>query len=163
MTKENNYGTKQEHIYDAPLWDDARKVGLSVQDTGGEGTGDQAQQQDTQAGEQEEEATSLRLGTSFTVNEIVRHEDGSATFEISGTEEDMNSLFESLILNAIVSGITYGKEQTDRFISEREALRQADKLVRYLDVWENCESFDYDPSVQEVKEELKRLLKKAGI
>ena len=163
MTKENKDDTKQEHIYDAPVWDDARKVGLSVQDTGGESTGDQVQQQDTQAGEQAEEARSTRLGTSFTVKEIIRHEDGSGTFEISGTEEDMNVLFESLIVNAIVNGITYSKEQTEKFIAEADALRQADKLVRYLDVWEGCESLDYDPGVQEVKEELKRLLKKAGV
>lgn len=163
MTEENKDDAKQEHIYDAPLWDDARKMGLSVQDTGGEGTGDQVQQQDTQAGEQAEEARSTRLGTSFTVNEIIRHEDGSATFEISGTEEDMNVLFESLIVNAIVNGITYSKEQTEKFVAEADALRQADKLVRYLDVWEGCESLDYDPDIQEVKEELKRLLKKAGV
>jgi hypothetical protein len=34
--------------------------------------------------------------------------------------------------------------------------------VRYLDVWETCDSLDYDPEVKEIKEELKKLLWKAG-
>jgi hypothetical protein len=163
MTKENRDESNQEHIYDAPIWDDARKVGLPVQDEGGTGTGDQVSQQDTQATEQAEETRSHGLGTSFTVKEIIRHEDGSATFEISGTDEDMNFLFESMMIGAITNGIKYNKEQTEKFIAEAEALRQADKLVRFLDVWEDCESFDYDPEVKQAKEELKQLLKKAGV
>jgi len=46
--------------------------------------------------------------------------------------------------------------------AEKDALKVADKLVRYLDVWETCDSLDYDPEVKEIKEELKKLLWKAG-
>jgi hypothetical protein len=103
------------------------------------------------------------LSPQFTVKEIEEREDGSAVFQIDGSKEDLQILFETFFVNALVGGIEAAKEKTDVYLAELQALKSADKLVRFLDVWENEDSFDYTPGVQAAKEELKELLKKAGV
>ena len=98
----------------------------------------------------------------FTVAEIAEHEDGSATYQIEGSKEDMQRLFEAFFTQALADGIKHAEQSTDVFIAQGNALKLADKLVRYLDVWETADSLDYDPEVKEVKNELKDALKKAG-
>jgi hypothetical protein len=103
------------------------------------------------------------LSPKFTVQEIEEREDGSAVFQIDGSKEDLQILFETFFVQALIGGIEAAKEKTDEYLAESQALKAADKLVRYLDVWENEDCFDYDPGVKEAKEELKELLKKAGV
>lgn len=144
----------------SPFWYEDGEMELPIQDGDGTSVGDRIQQEDK---EDRERKSSSHSRPSFDVKEIQRNEDGSTTFEISGDEEDMNSLFETMIVHAIINGIEYTQEESDRWIAERDALKAADKLVRFLDVWENVDSFDYDPGVKDAKEELKNLLKKAGV
>lgn len=99
---------------------------------------------------------------SFSLREVEVHEDGSATYELDAPAEKMRSLIEVMVRNILIKGIESAQGETDRWAAERDALKVADKLVRYLDVWETCDSLDYEPEVKEIKEELKRLLMKAG-
>jgi hypothetical protein len=103
------------------------------------------------------------LTPRFTVKEIEEHEDGSATFQIDGSKEDMQMLFEAFFTQALADGIKYAKESTDGFVAEANALKLADNLVRHLDVWETTDCYDYDPGVKDAKEALKDALKKAGV
>jgi hypothetical protein len=98
---------------------------------------------------------------SFSLREVEVHEDGSATYELDAPPEKMRSLIEVMVRNILIKGIESAQGETDRWAAERDALKVADKLVRYLDVWETCDSLDYDPEVKEIKEELKKLLWKA--
>lgn len=137
--------------------DEYRKMEQSVQDGDGEEACDSVQQEDIEAGEARSDE---EFRGSFTVREITEHEDGSATLEIDGTKEDMQTLFQAMFLEALRLGCKAANSNTGAWIAEREALRIAEKLVKYLDVWEECDEFDYSPSVKEVKENLKSLLRK---
>jgi glucosamine 6-phosphate synthetase-like amidotransferase/phosphosugar isomerase protein len=103
------------------------------------------------------------LSPQFTVQEIEEHEDGSATFQIDGSKEDLQILFETFFVHALVGGIESAKASTETFVAQSQALKVADKLVRYLDVWETADEFDYNMGVNDVKNELKEALKKAGV
>lgn len=100
---------------------------------------------------------------TLSVREIARHEDGSATYAIDASEEDMKKLFEIFFVSAVTEGIKAANSNTEAWLAERKVLELADKLVRYLDVWETADEFDYVMGVKDVKNELKEALKKAGI
>lgn len=99
----------------------------------------------------------------FTVEDYVEHEDGSATFSIAGSPEALQHLHQSLILQAVTNGIEHAKQKADVAIAELQALQAADKLVRYLDVWEGSDDLNYSPEVERIKNDLKDLLKKAQV
>ena len=116
-----------------------------------------------ETGEGSEETTSRKIGHSFTVDEIEKHEDGSATYTIKGSEDDIQRLFEAFFLHSLVLGIESAEKSTEAFTARADALRAAEKLVKYLDVWEEVDTFDYIPDVEQVKNQLKASLKKAGV
>lgn len=144
----------------APEWDADAQVGIPIQEPAREGSSGEVHEEDEA---REESFYAGRISPRFTVKEITEHEDGSSTFQIDGSKEDMQLLFEAFFLQALIAGIRSTKEETERFVAECDALKAADKLVRFLDVWEIEDSFDYDPGVRAAKEELKELLKKAGV
>lgn len=141
----------------SPIGHDPRQMELPFQDRDGEETSDRLYEKRSQ---RKEETVYRSLGTSFTVSEIQHHEDGSATYNISGTEEDMRLLFETFFLNALVTGIKATERSTNAWIAEKEAIKQARRLVNYLDIWEECDELDYSPSVKIVKQDLKHALEK---
>ena len=100
--------------------------------------------------------------STIEVEEVETHEDGSATYQITASKEDMQKLFEAFFKRAIISGILETQESTEKWIAERDALELAAKLVKYLDVWENSDDLDYAPEVEDVKNALKVALKKVG-
>ena len=137
--------------------DEYRTMEQSFQDGDGEEACGSVQQEGIEAGEARPDE---KFRGSFTVKEITEHEDGSATLEIDGTKEDMQTLFQAMFLEALRLGCKAANSNTGAWVAEREALRIAEKLVKYLDVWEECDELDYSPSVKEVKESLKSLLRK---
>ena len=139
---------------------DPRQMELPFQDRDGKKDVPSVQEE---AGEGSEETTSRKIGHSFTVDEIEKHEDGSATYTIKGSEDDIQRLFEAFFLHSLVLGIESAEQSTEAFTAKANALRAAEKLVKYLDVWEEVDEFDYIPSVEQVKNELRVLLKKAGV
>lgn len=140
------------------LGHDPRQMELPLQDGDGTQDGDSVQQESQQT--KQTDTTGLD-GQGFFVTHVEDHEDGSATFSVRASEKDMRSLFEAFFKCALTKGIEHAEQNTNRWIAERNALRHAQRLVNYLDIWEECDDFDYSPSVAAVKSELKVALKLA--
>lgn len=153
---------KQFRIH-ASQWDDNEPMEFSLQDGEGEGLVWQVPQTDDESGEEEGEREAVYTSPGFIVTEKETNEDGSCTFEITGSDKDMQRLMQALITQALINGVDYANDAKDKFTARCEALEQADMLVRMLDVWEVAECFDYTPNIEDQKEKLKALLKKAGV
>jgi len=85
----------------------------------------------------------------FTVRETERHEDGSATFEVDGSAEEMQKLFEAFFTSALINGIDYAVEYKDKWIARQHLIDAAIELDKALWAWENIESVDWI-SIQEI-------------
>jgi hypothetical protein len=98
----------------------------------------------------------------FDVEEIMRHEDGSATFRVSGSDEEMKKLFEVFFAHAVINGIKYTKEDNDKEVYRMQVVTAARELEVLLREWETSDDLDYDPIVKNKRFKLKELLDKAG-
>ena len=101
--------------------------------------------------------------TSFDVKELKRHEDGSATYEVSGSDEKMQDLFETFFTHALINGIKYTQEGNDKEIAKLKSLETARELEVLLREWETSDEFDYSPVVKDKRLKLRELLDKAGV
>jgi len=101
--------------------------------------------------------------TSFDVKEIKRNEDGSAMYEVSGSNEKMQELFEVFFTHALINGIKYTLEGNDKEIAKLKSLEAARELEVLLREWETSEDLDYTPVVEDKRLKLKELLDKAGV
>jgi len=99
----------------------------------------------------------------FNVEEIERHEDGSATYQVSGSDVEMKRLFEIFFTSALVNGIKCTKENNDKEIYKMHVVTAARELEVLLREWETSDEFDYDPVVKGKRLKLKELLDKAGV
>ena len=100
---------------------------------------------------------------SFDVKEIKRNEDGSATYEVSGSNEKMQDLFETFFTHALINGIKYTREDNDKEVAKLNSLETARELEVLLREWETSEDFDYSPVIRDKRLKLKELLDKAGV
>ena len=100
---------------------------------------------------------------SFDVKEIGRNEDGSATYEVSGSDEKMQELFEVFFTHALINGIKCTREDNDTEIYRMHALTAARELEVLLREWETSDDLDYDPVVKNKRLKLKELLDKARV
>lgn len=100
--------------------------------------------------------------TSFDVKELKRHEDGSVTYQVSGSDEKMKELFEVFFTHALINGIKHTEDNNKKEMAKIKALNVARDLERFLHVWEWTEG-DYDPSVKTKREELTKALNEAGV
>ena len=99
----------------------------------------------------------------FNVEEIERHEDGSATYQVSGSDVEMKRLFEIFFTSALVNGIKCTQENNDKEIYKMHVVTAARELEVLLREWETSDEFDYDPVVKGKRLKLKELLDKAGV
>ena len=79
----------------------------------------------------------------FKVKETQQHEDGSATFEVSGSEEEMQKLFEAFFTSALVDGIDHAVEYKDKWVAKQRLIDAALELDKAVWAWENIESVDW--------------------
>ena len=100
--------------------------------------------------------------TSFTVEELAKNEDGSATFMVDGSAEDMKKLFEVFFTQAIINGIKYTAADNDKETAKMNALKVAREFEFMMRLWEGMDSFDYSPSCEEKRKELEEALEAAG-
>lgn len=112
--------------------------------------------------DEEQEEREVEPTRSFNVEEIERHEDGSATFHVSGSDEEMKKLFEVFFAHALVNGIKYTQENNDKEAYKMQVVTVARELEVLLREWETSDCFDYDPVVKSKRLKLKELLDKAG-
>jgi hypothetical protein len=111
----------------------------------------------------EEKEKAGDITTGFTVEEIKKHEDGSTTYQINGSDEDMKKLFEVFFTQAVINGIKYTLEDNQKEVYKMHALEAARELVTWLSVWESGEDIDYEPECAQKRRELSKALKAAGV
>jgi hypothetical protein len=112
---------------------------------------------ESQKAKEDEEPT-----RSFNVKELKRNEDGSATYEVSGSDEKMQELFEVFFTYALINGIKYTLEDNQKEIHKMHAITAARELEVLLREWETSDDLDYAPVVKNKRLKLKELLDKAG-
>jgi hypothetical protein len=101
--------------------------------------------------------------TRFNVELAEEHEDGSATFHVSGNQESMTRLFEAFFSHAVLNGLILTEEKTKVYSAERKALELARDFEVLMREWETSEDLDYDPIVKAKREQLSEALKDAKI
>lgn len=121
-------------------------------------------QEALEAGDEEaDEGEDFEDRPCFNVDLIKEHEDGSATFQVSGSKQSMRQLFEAFFCQAVINGVLLTKEKNDRYCAERRALELARDFETLVRIWEDSAELDYDPSVKGKREELAKALSEAGI
>ena len=117
-----------------------------------------------EAGDEEaDEGEDFEDSPSFSVDLVEEHEDGSATFQVSGSEKSMKQLFQAFFTQAVINGVLFTKEKNDKYCAERRALEVARDFETLVRIWEDSAALDYDPTVKSKREELAKALSEAGI
>jgi hypothetical protein len=89
------------------------------------------------------------------LEEVGENDDGTVTYNLECSREDMNNLISVLFTHAVVEGIKSVKEENDEFLKLKKV---AADLERFLRVWEESEVLDYAPEVKERREALTQIL-----
>ena len=122
------------------------------------------EQEAFEAGDEEaDEGEDSEDRPSFNVEMVEEHEDGSATFQVSGSEKSMKQLFEAFFCQAVINGVRFTKEKNDKYCAERRALEVARDFETLIRIWEDSTDIDYEPTVKSKREELAKALSEAGI
>jgi hypothetical protein len=99
----------------------------------------------------------------FTVEELAKNEDGSATYTVDASDEDMKKLFEVFFTQAVINGIKYTAADNNKEVAKTKALEVARDFEFMVRMWETSDSFEYEPDVRRKREELSQALKEAGV
>ena len=83
------------------------------------------------------------MSTNFTVEMVEEHEDGSATFNVSGDKASMQALFEAFFTQALINGIDYAVEKKERWIAERRLVDAALEMHKAIWAWKNFDGVDW--------------------
>jgi hypothetical protein len=122
------------------------------------------EQEADEAGDEEADTgEGLEDGIRFNVELMQENEDGSAVFQVNGSNASMKQLFEAFFCQAVINGILLTKKSNERYSAQQRALDAARDLEVLLRKWETSDDFDYDPMVKATRVELSKALKEAGI
>ena len=102
-------------------------------------------------------------GTRFNVELLKENEDGSAVFQVSGSDDSMKQLFEAFFCQAVINGILMTEKGTARYSAQQRVIDAARDLEVLLEAWETNEDFDYDPVVKNARRELAEALRKVSV
>jgi hypothetical protein len=86
------------------------------------------------------------MSHTFNVEMVEEHEDGSATFTVSGDKASMHSLFEAFFTQALINGIEHAVESKDHWVAERKLLNAAVEFNKAVWAWEEFEGIDWQTS-----------------
>lgn len=93
--------------------------------------------------------------SSVELEEVGQNPDGTFTYLIKGSQEELDDLMSAFFTQAILKGIEAVKKENGQFLQLKKV---AADLERFLRVWEECGDLDYDPNVKEKREALTKLL-----
>lgn len=147
------------------MWDEQRekKFGSSDKDPIFDDEDEEDPLAELLSEDREEDPFEDYSSTSFNVELAEEHEDGSATFQVSGNKESMTKLFEAFFSHAVLNGILLTEEKTKVYSAERRALELARDFEVLMREWETSEDLDYDPIVKAKREQLSEALKEAKV
>lgn len=132
-------------------WPDDGEVGVALQDGAGDGDSGQVD-------EEAERDYFRKSSPRFDVSLKEEHADGSATYTVSGSKEDMQKLFEAFFNQALSLGIESANTHLGYVLAREKALETAEQLNALLTAWETSDEMDYDPPVKQVRQELRKYL-----
>lgn len=118
---------------------------------------------DETGGEEADTGEGLKDGNRFNVELVKENEDGSAVFQVSGSDASMKQLFETFFCQAVINGILLTEKANERYTAQQRALDAARNLEVLLEAWETSDDLDYDPVVKNAKRELADALRKVNI
>jgi hypothetical protein len=125
-------------------------------------TGEIVSDEESEDGEEREEGSTGFVAGSFGVKLVEEHEDGSATFEVNGSKEQMGKLFSAFFTEAIAKGIDSAEQSTQRWVLEKQIVKKAREFADLMMQWEWEDELDYDPQIRKVRVELTDLFIKYG-
>lgn len=121
-------------------------------------TGEIVSDEESEESEVGEESNDRFATGSFGVALVQEHDDGSATFEVHGSKEQMQKLFSAFFADAITRGIDSAEEYTNKWTTEKQIVKKAIELEKALKTWESVDEFDYDPEVRKIRKDLTDLI-----
>ena len=83
------------------------------------------------------------MSHSFNVEMVEEHEDGSATFTVSGDKASMQALFEAFFTQAVINGIDYAVEKKERWIAEKRLVDAALEMHKAIWAWKNFDGVNW--------------------
>ena len=83
------------------------------------------------------------MSHTFNVEMVEEHDDGSATFSVSGDKASMQALFEAFFTQAVINGIDHAVEKKDRWIAEKHLVSAALEMHRAIWAWKNFDGVDW--------------------
>ena len=98
------------------------------------------------------------MSTNFTVEMMEEHDDGSATFSVSGNKASMHALFEAFFNQALINGIDYAVEKKHRWIAERHLVDAALEMHKAIWAWKNFDGVDW-VDIKEIEERFDTAIK----
>lgn len=125
-------------------------------------TGEIVSDEEPEGGEEGEEGDAGFPTGSLGVKLVEEHDDGSATFEVHGSKDQMGKLFSAFFTDAIVRGIDCTQQSTERWVVEKQIVKTAIALEKALKTWESVDEFDYDPEVRKIRTDLTNLIIEYG-
>lgn len=149
-----------EHQYDED-GEDSLFAGASLFGAGAQpivSLGDDIQDSEPEESEAGEEDSDRFATGSFGVTLTKEHEDGSATFEVHGSKEQMQKLFSAFFADALTRGIDGAEQSTAKWTAEKKVIKAAENLESWLRQWEVIDELDYDPEVKVYRHELTEAL-----
>lgn len=91
---------------------------------------------------------------TFNVTEKQENDDGTTTFEISGSKEDMERLFSAFFTSALIRGIEAEESINERWINKLKIIEAAKEFCEAMERWEEEDDFEYEPKCRELREKL---------
>ena len=98
--------------------------------------------------------------TTFKVTEKQENEDGTTSFEISGSKEDMERLFSTFFTSALIRGIEAEESINERWINKLKIIEAAKEFCEAMERWEEEDDLEYEPECRELREALSEAIAK---
>ena len=91
------------------------------------------------------------MSTTFNVDMVEEHDDGSATFNVSGDKASMQALFEAFFTQALINGIDYAIEGKERWLAEKRLIDATLEMHKAIWAWKNFDGVDW-VDIKEIEE-----------
>lgn len=80
---------------------------------------------------------------TFNVEMVEEHEDGSATFNISGDKDSMHALFEAFFTQALINGIDSANRYKEEWIAKQDLIDAALEMQKGIWAWKKFDHVDW--------------------
>jgi hypothetical protein len=161
-----DFAARREKMLEEQEADRQMQFPFEYQYSPGEGldlqVGDRLQVSQSEDDEEGEEGDAGFSAGSFGVKLVEEHDDGSATFEVHGSKDQMGKLFSAFFTEAITRGIDSVEQQTDKWVLRSRITSKAKEFADLMARWEWDDELDYEPTIKRVRCELSELIKEHG-